>query len=151
MFRMFKRQIGLSSRKSASSFSYKFFIPSSELITTVSNSKIASLAFPSNDKNTMRALFVLFSDVAISQICISFFHVLYLSLSNVGGEKYFEALVSFSSATNVRYKELRLQYSVYGETPFLFDLVPLSHKQVWLSLLFWSQQNTLSSREYQGR
>ena len=51
----------------------------------------------------------------------------------------------------VKYKELRLQHSVYGKIPFLFDLVPLSHKQVWWSLLFQSQQNTLFSREYQGR
>ena len=65
--------------------------------------------------------FVLSNDVAISQICISFFHVLYLSLSNVGGEKYFEAIVSFSSATNVKYKELRLQHSVYGEMPFFIS------------------------------
>ena len=45
--------------KIVSSFSYKFFIPSSELRTAVSNSKTASLAFPSIDKNTMRALLVL--------------------------------------------------------------------------------------------
>ena len=67
---------------------------------------------------TMRALFVLSSDVANSHICISFFHVLCLSLSNVGGAKYFEAIVSFSFATNVKYKELRLQSLAYVEMPF---------------------------------
>ena len=98
----------ISSRKSVSSFSYNFFIPSSELRTAVSNSKTASLAVPSNDKNTMKALFVLSSEVTSSHIFISLFHVLYLSLSNVGGEKYLEAIVSFSSATIVKNKELRL-------------------------------------------
>ena len=97
-----------SSRKSVSSFSYNFFIPSSELRTTVSNSKTASLAIPSNDKNTMRALFDLSSEVTSSHIFISFHHVLYLSLSNVGGGKYFESIMSFSSATIVKNKELRL-------------------------------------------
>ena len=98
----------ISSRKSVSSFSYNFFIPSSELRTTVSNSKTASLAVPSNDKNTRRALFVLSSEVTSSYMFISFLHVLYLSLSNAGGGKYLEAIVSFSSATNVKYKEFRL-------------------------------------------
>ena len=70
----------------------------------MSNSKIASLAFPTNDKNTMGALFVLSSDVTNTQVSISFFRVQYLSLSNVDGAKYFEAIVSFSSATNVKIK-----------------------------------------------
>ena len=74
----------------------------------MSNSKTASLAVPSNDKNTMRALFVLSSELASSHIDISFHHVLYLSLSNAGGGKYLEAIVSFSSATIVKHKELRL-------------------------------------------
>ena len=56
----------------------------------------------------MRALFVLSSEVASSHINISFRHVLYLSLTNAGGGKYLEAIVSFSSATIVENKELRL-------------------------------------------
>ena len=52
-----------------------------------------------------------------SHIFISFLHVLYLSLSNAGGGKYLEAIVSFSSATIVKYKELRLQH-LHTETPF---------------------------------
>ena len=44
MFRMLKRQF-ISSRKSVSSFLYKFFIPSSELRTAVSNSKISFSSF----------------------------------------------------------------------------------------------------------
>ena len=74
----------------------------------MSNYKTASLAVPSNDKNTMRALFILFSELVRSHINISFRHVLYLSLSNAGGGKYLEAIVSFSSATIVKHKELRL-------------------------------------------
>ena len=56
----------------------------------------------------MRALFVLSSEVTSSDISISLFHVLYLSLSYVGGGKYLEAIVSFSSATIVKNIELRL-------------------------------------------
>ena len=56
----------------------------------------------------MRALYVLSSEVASSHISISFRHLLYLSLSNPGGGKYLEAIVSFSSATIVKNKELRL-------------------------------------------
>ena len=116
----------ISSRKSVSSFSYNFFIPSSKLRTAVSNSKTVSLAFPSNDKNSMRAHFVLSSEVISSYIFISFFHVLYLSLSNVGGAKCFGAIVSFSSATIVKYKEFRVQHSAYGDA-FLHPSFSHSH------------------------
>ena len=95
----------------------------------MSNSKTASLAFPSNDKNTMRAHFVLSSDVNNSHIYISFFHVLYLSLSNAGGAKYSEATVSFSSATIVKYKEFRVQHSIW-RCLFTPVLLTLSHKPI---------------------
>ena len=76
-YRRPKRQTGLC----VSSFSYTFSIPSSELRAIISNSKTASLAFLSRKRNTIRARFNFLTHMAISQICISFFHVLYLSVS----------------------------------------------------------------------
>ena len=52
----------------------------------------------------MRARFAFLTYVAISQICISFLHMLYLSVSKIGGEMYFKAIVMFNSATNVNLK-----------------------------------------------
>ena len=64
--------------------------------------------------------------------CIQFFMQIFHSILriNAGGAKYFEAIVSFSSATNVKYKELRLQHSLYVETPFTHSSLSHSPKQV---------------------
>ena len=97
----------MSSKKSVSSFSCTFFIPSLELRAAISNSKTASLAFPSRERNTMRACFTFSTLIAISQICISFFHELYLSVTKTGGEMYFEGIIPFKSATNVNLKIIK--------------------------------------------
>ena len=116
----------ISSKRSVSSFSYTFSIPSSELRAAISNSKIASLAFLSRERNTMRVHFTFSTDMAISQICISFFHGLYLSVSKTGGEMYFKAIVPFYSAINVKLENNILilitkpqQQLIYGERIFI--------------------------------
>ena len=96
----------MSSKKSVSNFSYTFSIPSLELRAAISNSKTVSLAFPSKERNTMGARFTFPIHIAMSQICISFFHVLYLSISKTGGEMYFKAIVTFNSVTNVNLKTM---------------------------------------------
>ena len=52
----------------------------------------------------MRVRFTFSTHVAILEICISFFHVLYLSVSKTAGEMYTEAIALFNSATNVNLK-----------------------------------------------
>ena len=103
-----------------SSFSYTFSIPSLELRATISNSKTTSLAFPSRKRNTMRACFTFSTHIAISQICISFFHMLYLSVSKTGGEMYFKAIVLFNSATNDNLKII--EHNIYYETTTTTDI-----------------------------
>ena len=108
----------MSSKKSVSSFSYTF--SSSELRAAISNSKTASQAFPSRERNSMRACFAFLTHVAISQICISFFHVLYLSVSKTSGEMYFEAIIPFNSATNVNLKII--EHNIIYETTTTADI-----------------------------
>ena len=62
----------------------------------------------------MRACSAFSTHMAISQICISFFHVPYLSVSKTGGEMYFKAIVPFNSATNVNLKimEHNINYEI---------------------------------------
>ena len=48
----------------------------------------------------MGVVFCLLIHVAISQNCISFLYRLYLSVSKTGGQMYFEAILTFNSATN---------------------------------------------------
>ena len=118
----------MSSKKSVSSFSY---IPSLELRAAISNSKTASLAFSSRDRNTMRACCSFLTHVFISQICISFFHVLYLLVSQTVGKMYFKAIVPFNSVINVNLKIIEhninsktQQLRIYGKR--IFNSPPLT-------------------------
>ena len=64
--------------------------------------------------------FTFSTHVAISQICISFFHVLYLSVSKTGGKMYLETIILFNSATNVNLKIL--EHNINYETTTTADV-----------------------------
>ena len=68
----------------------------------------------------MGVCFTFSTHVAISQICISYFHVLYLSVSKTGREMYFEAIVMFNSATNVNLKIMK--HNINYETITIADI-----------------------------
>ena len=108
-----KKRTSLFYEKSMTSFSYTLSIPSSELRAAISDSKAASLTFPSGERNLLEL-------VSPSQICIPFFHVLYLSVSKTGGEVYFEAIVPFNSATSVNLKIM--EHNMNYETTTTADI-----------------------------
>ena len=68
----------------------------------------------------MGARFAFSTHDAISQICISFFHVLYMSESKTGGKMYFEAIVTYNSATNVNFKIM--EHNINYETTTTADI-----------------------------